>query len=275
MTVHHFDLNQHQVAVRPRSRRRLPLLLLVVALGAMLASACGIRQIREAQDAFSEAAELERSLAASPDPVLAWDSPVLGYRIALDLVDGELEEHREELGEDDLLGGALMLRAMCLWRLSDLGEIPLDDPAFDAALDELRAFGPERLGTRDRTMFHALPGLRDHDRGLRQESYENAREYFVSAIEALDEAPTRAQTPSNHPVRVYLLLAQLQSCVAWAHAAHTPADSETDGDERLVEIRRRYYQIAETLRERAPRSEQIELAIRAAGRSMGFDPPSR
>jgi hypothetical protein len=190
---------------------------------------CGVRHIREAQDAFSRGALAEQAMYAQAtaeqwSPFVASGSPAAGeYAIALSLVERELNENAAALKEDGLYGNALVLKALCIWRLTDLGDITIgeagDRTKLDMALDEIRALPAGTLGTRDRVLAAALPGLRDHDRGLRQSDYARAQGYFTSAIEQLDEALRDSETPARHPVRVYVHLAQLRTCRAWLEFA--------------------------------------------------------
>lgn len=221
-------------------------------LGLALIALCGVggcgtaRYIRAAQDSFNQAAAEENRLFSaglSTDVGLLSQSSAAGdYRIALALLDRELDENEEELRRDRLYGTALMLKALALWRLADLDG--LNEPQLDTgtptgeellagsdsrAGDELMATlallraevqaGRITLGERDRVLLVALPGLRDHDRGLRAPDYPAARRFFESALEVMDRSLEADSTPKQHPVRVYIRLAQLSTCRAWQSAA--------------------------------------------------------
>jgi hypothetical protein len=62
-------------------------------------------------------------------------------------------------------------------------------------------------------LLKALPGLLDHDRGLRARSREEADRFFGSAFTVLDDSVQTA--PPAHPVVTYVRLAQVASCRAW------------------------------------------------------------
>lgn len=220
--------------------RRPPLFRLALAVFALaLLAGCAPRQIRAAQDAFNRAARGENDLRAATfagsEPVEA-GAAVADYRQALALVDAELSAHPDDLAAEQLLGNALMIKALSLWRLADLDESQVDDAALDetlARLDRLASADRAALGTRDRVLVRALPGLRDHDRGLRAATLGEARSYFTSAWVVLDQALTQDPPPPNHPVRVYVRLAQLAALRAYLAAvfrfepAHSPERQAT------------------------------------------------
>src|SRR5262245_52301696 len=99
----------------------IPLLLLLLCA---VQSGCAARQIRAAQDAFNEAARSENAQRAAVlnggHPTIDASSAAASYRTALKLLDAELEAHQVDLTQEKLLGTALMLKAMALWRLADL-----------------------------------------------------------------------------------------------------------------------------------------------------------
>lgn len=258
----------------PYSIRRVVQSTVLVAL-VMMASACGtIRHIREAQDAFNNAAEAERAAPFETDPSARWVSTAAAeYRLALGLTARELRDNRQALDEDDLLGTALMLKALCIWRLGDLGEMPLQGNELTSALDVVSAFGPEKLGTRDRTLFFALPGLRDHDLGLRAADYEGAKSFFTSAVQKIDEAITRANPPANHPIRQYLHLAQLQSLRAWLAAATAGNPAADVLQSRTAEIDPRYDATIAKLRPLWTDDGKLHQAVSQVAKRMGKNPP--
>ena len=239
-------------------------------LGLAVLALCGsggcatTRHIRAAQDSFNQAAAEENRLFAaglSTEVGLLSQSSAAGdYHIALALLDRELDENEEALRRDRLYGTALMLKALALWRLADLeglNEPQLNDetatgeevlaasgaPADDelvATLARLRAemeAGRITLGERDRVLLVALPGLRDHDRGLRAPDYPTARRFFQSALELMDHSLEVESTPKQHPVRVYIRLAELSTCRAWQSAAFALLplrEAEEETNERVL-----------------------------------------
>jgi len=230
---------------------------LAVVLAFAAASCASARHIRQAQDAFNHAATDEnRVFAVGRDAMVAQPSFASGatnyYRTALALVDRELGDNLADLKQDHLYGTALMLKAMCLWRLADLEDLAVlgdasaqpsakgpsaRDDGLSATLQTVRReldAGSITIGERDRVMLFALPGLRDHDRGLRAKTMDRARAFFESAIDETDKAPGLAHVDERHPVVIYVRCAQLSSCRAWQDAAGKLA---ADADERNTEIK--------------------------------------
>lgn len=208
-------------------RHRSTIHPLVVLLLAALLAGCGTRHIRAAQDAFNEGAAQENAQRVAAlsggQPAVDATSAAASYRVALRLLDQELADHRDALETDQLLGTALMLRALALWRLADLEAGTATAPAraaLDAAIARATGEGGAQLGTRDRTLAAALPGLYDHDAGLRARSLAEADGRFRSAYQLVGEAVRSTDPPANHPVRTYLALAQLTTLRAFQSAIY-------------------------------------------------------
>jgi len=243
----------------------------------LVLTACPARHIREAQDHFSRAATAEnRALVEgySTDGANLSADPAVDYRLSLSLVEAELAKNEGKLRDDKLYGTALMLRAMCLWRLADLEAVnaktptakeviaardkkPRGDSKNDATNEDamwatLRRLEAEdsaktvSLGQRDKAMLKALPGLRDHDRGLATADYVTAAKFFESAHDVLEATlKDTERVPPGHPVAVYLRLAMLSTCRAW----HAAAFRANDKDARK-EIKKKAIAILEQLKKR-------------------------
>jgi hypothetical protein len=222
---------------------------LLLSLGFPMIIGCETtRYIRNAQTHFNQAAQQENELLAKSLTAYQAGANASGtvsslsdYKMALSLVDRAINENREKLRQEKLLGTAYMIKAMSLWRISDLNGTPpaiLELPSDDTSAENSVFSSPERkelialiptikqalndpetpitLGTRDRVMLIALPGLLDHDRGRLANSMDRADAYFSSAYTVLDEAAGAA--PTDHPVHLYLVMAQLQTLNSWAYA---------------------------------------------------------
>lgn len=204
----------------------------VLALVATLALAAGCtatRHIRAAQDAFSAGATLETASASggSFDMGPADFGARVHYRTAYDLVRREQAENAAELAQEKLLGTARMLELLAGWRLSDLAD---DEDlrtevqkGVRSTIDALDSDPPTiDLGTRDRVLLRAMDGLLDHDRGLRQSTFEDVNAYFGSAYDKVGEALAREDPPPQHPVRVWAGLVLLNTCKAWSSTLEGP-----------------------------------------------------
>ena len=218
-------------------RLRLVLVLIIV----WIAVACAAVTLREAQDHFNKGAEMElramdRSFLsdkpdANPgDAFAALNEYRLAYLVATRLID----EESMQLKQDKLLGATYVLKAMSLWRISDLGsEIPADvespsatHPAEGVAnprqelltvlteIEQLQGNEEILLGTRDKVLHRALYGFYDHDGGRAENDYAKARVWFNSAYKRLGES-LASDVPERHPIRVYVGSAQLRTMAAW------------------------------------------------------------
>jgi len=220
--------------------------IFVFILCLLMNTGCGARYIRDSQDHFNDAAELENRLifdsldnyqAGAIGSITA--STLTEYRLALDLVNKAIKENKAKLHEEKLLGTAYMLKAMTLWRISDLeATVPnVNEPInLDETNDDklstvsslarqdlyslLRLIKSEKntltLGTRDNVMLQALPGLIDHDRGRLANSIERAEAFFKSSLSIQKDAMNEA--PVDHEIRIYLVLSQLQTLNSLAYA---------------------------------------------------------
>jgi hypothetical protein len=266
-------------------RSRVRLFTVIAALAALALAACQTpRQIREAQSAFNEAARAENAdrVAAtdSSSMLLSSESAVGGYRVSLGLVQRELGEHEADLREDGLLGTALMLEALSLWRIADLDGDPSTSRALDAAVADLqqRAAAHEPgivLGPRDAALLVALPGLRDHDLGMRQAEYARAKDYFESALAVYEKALAEPSLPANHSLRSYLQLSELATLRAWkdtAFASESLPTAERAAVEKSLLERSRC--VAERLEPAARHDETLAKLVQWYAKAIGFSWPS-
>jgi len=219
---------------------RLRSILLVCIL--WLTIGCAAKTLRDAQDHFNKGADVElramdRSLlsdnpAANPGDAF---SALNEYRLANSEAGALIDEDWNNLKEEKLLGATYMLKAMALWRISDLegnalekGEaLGAEKPSEEITnsrqellaqlgrITELQRSQEITLGTRDQVLHKALYGFYDHDGGRAENDYSKAREWFISAIRRLEEAISDDVVPLRHPIRVYIGSAQLRTLAAW------------------------------------------------------------
>lgn len=251
----------------------IPLLALL-----LLSCGCVAFDLRRAQDAFNEGSAAE---ARQRDSELVGDAGLSGHVPALSayqsarlLVSEQIGAHEAELRENQLLGTAYVLKALCLWRIEDLSSEGTPPPGAATEGDELgallqeilaasQATPPLVLGTRDRVLVHALPGLRDHDRGLRATKLEGdtgAEAYFKSSLATLDSALQTVNPPSAHPVRTYVRLAQLSTLRAWQSAAFRFLDTPVQAIQYLGDRnwREKAKSILEEIEKDPGNREQVE-----------------
>ncbi|MGH7163224.1 MAG: hypothetical protein ACREID_07055 [Planctomycetota bacterium] len=253
--------------------RRVLLSLLLPLVGC--AAAAAVR----AQDYFNEAVRAEeRQRAERVDGSLSdHTAAIAGYRRALQSAETALRERPDELERDGLLGNTYVIKALCLWRLQDLESDSDARSGKDALGETLREVGAlvaakrVALGTRDRVLLEALPGLRDHDRALRAWTLGEAEAGFDSAFKVLEESLARVQPPPNHPIRLYVRLAQLRALRAWKAAAYEFLGSAEEAD-RYVEgkqILARFRQVLERLKPEARVDGKLRDELAAVALAMG------
>jgi hypothetical protein len=197
-------------------RTWIALLVIVVMFG------CGVHRLKQAQDSYNQAAQIEAQLSfeeiePTADPLEGASQALRNYRIALSLTDEALEKHAENLKKDHLYGTALMLKALCQWRVAALDE-EADQDKIREIIDDIDKRVKQKyitLGTRDKVLLRALPGLREHALGLHQSDPKKAKHLFESALSTLEESLSSVNPPEDHPVRVYIRLAQMRTLRAW------------------------------------------------------------
>jgi hypothetical protein len=194
----------------------------IVLLLAFVTAGCGAHRLKEAQDSFNQAAAIEAGSSleqeqSGGDPLVGDPQAINNYRMALALTDEALDEHADSLAEDKLYGTALMLKALTSWRIAALDQ-DADTADVRTIVAQIEALAEEQeivLGTRDRVLLKALPGLHEHALGLQESDPKKAGRLFESALSTLDQALKDGQPPEDHPVRVYIRLAQLRTVRAW------------------------------------------------------------
>lgn len=245
---------------------------LVATLAA--AAACSVRQIGQAQEAFNAAATIE---ATAPAPLVPGDDTLVAqraessYRVARALVAAEIAGHEADLRSDGLLGVAYTLKALCEWRLADLGgDLGMAESSRQTVAEaEARSAADLALGTRDRVVLSALPGVADIVRArLSTQPYRapiGARACIDSAITTLDAALAAADgPPADHPVRVWVRLSQLKACQQWFASSGALAGAEMDAER--AEIRQTWERCARELASFYPGNEALRAEVRRLGK---------
>lgn len=174
--------------------RALTLALAIVAL-----SGCTAYHLRDAQNAFNEGSQLEwrqhtgtsltgEDALSQPDVLYQaatdGNASAASYLYANEALDYLLSKKRASLVEDNLLGTALTLKALCLWRLDDpgfrdviasaeeqkdlLSEKQLATILLVDTFNRLERYGPKLERYRDKTM--SLKTYRDIQGDLMHES---------------------------------------------------------------------------------------------------------
>jgi hypothetical protein len=178
-----------------------------------------MNHLREAQDAFNQAAHAENALRFNPLPnseVAGLSAAArTGYASVLVSLDRLDPQEVQRLKQEKLWGNVLALKALAQWRLR------LYPQAKKTANSALELPGDE-LHPRDRTLMTALPALiridqvhhfislreiQDDEEMLKSDFDINIRTPILNATSILDEA--RRLVAPDEPVQIYLIQAQL------------------------------------------------------------------
>lgn len=194
----------------------LPLILLLAGCGVS-----HIQTLREAQMAFSQAADVENRQRLGDTAALAdATAAATNYRLAAKMLDDLIATKRAELQQDDLLCTAMTIQAMSLWRLGDHEKaMTIATTAQDQCTP---AAGAPSSTPRDRALLRAIPGLVRIDQAKAKADNTTPGE-FDSVQKLIQDAQrdlsaARAIVPPNHPVQAYLLLSQLAGIRVWQEA---------------------------------------------------------
>jgi hypothetical protein len=229
---------------------RLCAALIVVLVATAAATGCGtsVNRLREAQEAFNQAAAAENELRFDVElpegPVqgqLARNTTIQnGYASAL-LSLGKIEQQDvERLKSDKLWGNVLALKALAQWKLGLL------DQARQTAAEAQQA-GTDQLLPRDQALLLALPGLIKVDEAFaalqrlpaepsaaqRAAALQNVQLLVPDAVNAIDKG--RVAAGAAHPVQVYLIQAELAAFRNLQFAQETLGE----GDDRALPAARR------------------------------------
>ena len=251
------------------TRRRMALVLLLVL------AACEGHYLQIAQDSFDKGAAIENRMsmpvatAIPPGEAPGGDPPTTGSAAAYYLdarknVCTAINHYGSDLAKDGMTAQALIILALTNWRLDGLlgkGDDSGDRcgghdyrAATKAAIADATQAGqkePESQG--ERFLLAMLPGLLDHNSGLRKtsETPMDASNDFGSAFKVLGDAGKiiAGQTPpidlahpptSLHQLREYGFLAQIQVLKArYAAVLHANEPSVTTPGQHLTTVERK------------------------------------
>lgn len=255
--------------------------VLVLLATLLVASGCTTRYIRQAQSEFSAGAAVELGNAANGAGLEMSPTPEgaarVHYRAAYELVVQEQAENGAELQRDKLLGTARMLEILAGWRLSDLDDDEeLRVSVQNRVTDTIRATTSDppamTIGTRDMVLLRAMNGLLDHDRGLRQTTFAEVNGHFQSAHDRLGEALVEAAPPNDHPIRIWVRLAQLNTCKAWSSKVVEVQDRTADQrNKKLKDIHDLWVAAATHLKPLLAAYPQLRPVLELKAAQMGID----
>ncbi|MEM7019130.1 MAG: hypothetical protein AAF512_17535 [Pseudomonadota bacterium] len=212
-----------------------------VLLFAFIFAACGgvatvtglsdVRELRNAQAHFDKAANMENELAVNPLAGADFSSdPLIEYKSAAAILNEMLgdEVRVDGLRVEGLLGNAYILQAFTALRISNLQykQEKLDtlDDARRKIDDALLKLNGLNLGTRDRVLKTALPGLVDHAYAMRAIDMTEVYRRLGSAYNELELS--LEGVPEEHPIHTYIRMSQIQVLKLWRERIFEYAPSE-------------------------------------------------
>lgn len=256
-------------------RTVIAFLLLVITCG------CGAHQLKQAQDSYNAAARIEAQvsweLSESVGDPLEGDAQALQYyHLSLALVDEALDKHSGSLKKDKLYGTALMLKALCQWRIAALDREADTNDIRDIVKKIEDSVAEEKivLGTRDRVLLKALPGLQEHTLGLHQSDPDKAKKLFESAINTLNKALVDVNPPMDHPVRSYIYLAEMRSLRAWRWVEYPKRPKTSPDKEKWLKVWiARYEKLRNKVAPLMEANRGLRKQVEKMDKDFGYNPP--
>jgi hypothetical protein len=240
--------------------------LLAGVLAAVLATGCaGVNRLREAQEAFNQAAAAENALRldhleghqTDDGTLVALAAAGTGYASALLSLERMDAGDVAQLKRDGLWGNALTLKALAEWRLG------LYDKARATAAEALQTAG-DQIQPRDRALLRALPGLIKNDEAYRK-IYEGRPLKEVEDLlreSVADLKGARDSIEEAHPVQLYLIQAQLVTYrnLRTAYSRLDRRDSLPDGHPARAEAQRTFDDLSKVLKQLRPEARPQIIA---------------
>ncbi|MFQ5685114.1 MAG: hypothetical protein ACE5GV_00490 [Candidatus Scalindua sp.] len=180
-----------------------------------------IKELREAQNQINSAASLENQLKVdlfATDAIAKSNQANVSYRMAQNILSNLINEKKEDLEKDNLLGSVYTLKAITEWRLGD----------YNTAVDTLvtiKSNSNIKLYPRDLAMTEALRGLIKNDQAYQHMldldyKYEDIKTLLRDSINDINSGIGVVQEGNN--VRIYLAMAKLAALKNWVDLFNEP-----------------------------------------------------
>lgn len=186
----------------------------------ILITACvsHVKELREAQSQFNQAATLENELQIEMEAgdALAMSAMVTSsYLQTVKILSDLLDTKRQPLQEDNLLGTVYTLKAYAEWRLGD----------YEAAVNTSTTALKTKLFPRDLTLIMALRGLIKNDQAYyhmqeKDYGYGDIKTLLEEALEDITKGLATAGKEDN--IRFYLVLSKLIVLKNWTDLRGEP-----------------------------------------------------
>ena len=244
----------------------------LLAMALLATGGCAERYLQTAQDLFSKGATIENQailgdpagtvIQSAPPPTALPSGALIYYADAHQNVRKALTKEQSALDQQGLTASALALQALVSWRLDDLQGSVEGGPAGnacdtkdyrncarDSSAKALSLFRDQQFVRRDRFMMTIMPGLLDHNLGLRatatkpleaSNDFKSAFSHINDGFAVIEPVPPITGVPTvDQALKGYGLLAQYQVLRAWAAAIDqaaapgaAPADQALTADQR-------------------------------------------
>lgn len=220
-----------------RSSAKTFAVLTVCAFAIMLSGCGGVRALRNAQDAFNKAAEIDTrrlfgkrqniqpvaELGKATNP----EKPEIYYRAALDYLDSIDETtNKKSFQEDGLWSTKLMLEALCHWKLGHHDQAR-------AIADEGARLAKETADPRDKVVLTIIPALIKIDQANAQADLKSPDEKKLKRLlldknygarKHIDDA--RHLTTKRPDLEAYVIQVELSMYQVWDRAIGLESDEE-------------------------------------------------
>jgi len=174
-----------------------------------------IKELREAQNHFNAAAQLENQLKSDPmsfdpgssDALAITTQANASYHLSLKMLTELIDNRKKDLQDDNLLGTAYTLKALAEWRIGN----------YDDAMNTVATVESEgvKLFPRDGALVKALSGLIKNDQAY---SHMASRDYDYTKIKSLLKSSIndiKDNIAGSDSLRLYLAIVQMVILKNW------------------------------------------------------------
>ena len=243
----------------------------LLAMALLATGGCAERYLQTAQDSFSKGATIENQailgdpagsvIQSAPPPTALPSGALIYYADAQQNVRKALTKEQSALDQQGLTASALALQALVSWRLDDLRGSVEGDPggnacdtrdyracARDSSAKALSLLRDQQFVRRDRFTMTIMPGLLDHNLGLRatatkpldaSNDFKSAFSHIGDGFAVIEPVPPITGVPTvDQALKGYGLLAQYQVLRAWSAAIDQAALPSAPADQTLTDEQR-------------------------------------
>jgi len=190
-------------------------ILLAISLFLLMGCVSHIKDLRDVQDQFNNAATLENQMKMDPrkGDAVTLTAITASYSMSLKSVSELIENKQADLEKDKLLGVAYTIKALAAWRL---GDFQMAEKTATTAINMDQK--SKILLPRDRAMLGALRGLMKNDQAYLKmknpdSSYGEIKTLLMDSISEIQAGMTVEGGGEN--LRLYFLTSQMSALRNW------------------------------------------------------------